>query len=607
VKKIALYFVGSDAQQIEAITRAVECIVAFGNRSMAWVFVVQPFMLKSIRQNFSITYIPTNRFVPSRFSTTVMVSNVFKDTHRTLWYETALAFLCDKFKIKIKESALEAVSDSPMNREKEISLCFTSVFNPCDGYGSSAEALAVAMARLDKQMHWDAFESFPDSIRLASKDGLRLVKESQRQQSMTIREYLLYYTPNGWNKAPKSRIARAKGLRLGLMTMFETTQLPSNWPKKINSHFDYVVVPAEFNKTVFEDSGVRIPIKVSPLGVDPERWPLLKRSLTKDRPFRFLLYSNTRWDCPRKNADLTLQAFRTAFPKDKNVELIIKTSFGGNVPRLRPNEKIIDGRLSQPKMLSLLQNVDCLVFASSGEGFGLPPREAMSTGLPVILCKWSALEDICIRGVSYWVNPKGLQDARIPGWLQAENNGSEVFGQFAEIDVPALAQKMRQVYREQDKAHKVGLAAAKWIRENNTYNQAAKSLLNITVPDRLVILEETKPILKGENYMKIEIIKITKRSSKRYIYFKVTNDSGKVYASDNKLHVRFSRAVGKNGKEASDPSYGLYELPKELKVGEVVEGRLTVDLKKTGSFVGQLGLVTEMVRWWDTKEVDLTA
>ena len=51
-------------------------------------------------------------------------------------------------------------------------------------------------------------------------------------------------------------------------TMLETTGIPKEWVKQCNM-MEEVWVPSHFNEETFRDSGVKVPIHVIPLGIDP--------------------------------------------------------------------------------------------------------------------------------------------------------------------------------------------------------------------------------------------------------------------------------------------------------------------------------------------------
>lgn len=71
---------------------------------------------------------------------------------------------------------------------------------------------------------------------------------------------------------------------------------------------------------------------------------------------------------------------------DKSIEKIKIELQNSNLQ----NVKIINNKLDRNEYVELLQNASCYVSPSKGEGFALPPREALAIGLPVILTDCAA-------------------------------------------------------------------------------------------------------------------------------------------------------------------------------------------------------------------------
>ncbi|WP_425073754.1 glycosyltransferase family 4 protein [Sagittula sp. S175] len=100
----------------------------------------------------------------------------------------------------------------------------------------------------------------------------------------------------------------------------------------------------------------------------------------------------------RKNPLGLIQAFRSAFPPDAAVEMVIKTSFGSKFPEqiaaLHEAAKghrirIVDELWSYDKVLELTQVADAYVSLHRSEGLGLTMAEAMLSGIPVIATAYS--------------------------------------------------------------------------------------------------------------------------------------------------------------------------------------------------------------------------
>ena len=339
-------------------------------------------------------------------------------------------------------------------------------FIPCDGYGSAIEGMLLTLDRLGVAVSF--VPTLTDVTHLASPR----TRELALVRNFLHKDYVLFHTPT-----VTEAYLRMKTARKSIYTMWEATQPPSSWPPMINKHFGQLLVPSVFCQEVFRASGVKIPISVVPLGVSPERWPLLRR--TRRRPFTFLLLANARWENPRKNYPMVLGAFKKAFGAKKDIRLILKISCGSEkgLPPLPENIEVIDARLTHEEVLRLMHRADCFLYPTTGEGYGLPPREAMCTGLPVIVTDWGALKEIGGEKTYYRVRTT-LQQACFPDPnLVAANGGSTFFGEFAKVDEDHLIETMVYVYNHQEEALAAGLRASEWVRSNETYDISARSFL----------------------------------------------------------------------------------------------------------------------------------
>jgi glycosyltransferase involved in cell wall biosynthesis len=64
------------------------------------------------------------------------------------------------------------------------------------------------------------------------------------------------------------------------------------------------------------------------------------------------------------------------------------------LPKKIRDDIILPGYVSQEKYVELLQNADALFFCTRYEGFGLPPLEAMATGVPVVASNRTSIPEI---------------------------------------------------------------------------------------------------------------------------------------------------------------------------------------------------------------------
>eukprot|EP01090_Pellita_catalonica_P001320 TRINITY_DN11024_c0_g1_i1.p1 TRINITY_DN11024_c0_g1~~TRINITY_DN11024_c0_g1_i1.p1 ORF type:complete len:219 (-),score=30.90 TRINITY_DN11024_c0_g1_i1:398-1054(-) len=196
-----------------------------------------------------------------------------------------------------------------------------------------------------------------------------------------------------------------------------------------------------------------------------------------------MLFADGYWTNHRKNYELVYSAFTHEFSPDENVELYLKLT--ENSPELvdiersaPPNVKFFRGRISQKKLLTLLRKAHCLVFPSHGEGFGLPPREAMSTGMPVILAGFAGLRPIAKEAFAFplawhYQNASGYDSLKI--WNRESND----FGQWAGIDESDLRKRMREAMTSPQKTILKGKRAAKYVRKHEIYDLTVAKIESI--------------------------------------------------------------------------------------------------------------------------------
>jgi alpha-1,3-rhamnosyl/mannosyltransferase len=144
-------------------------------------------------------------------------------------------------------------------------------------------------------------------------------------------------------------------------------------------------------------------IDVTPYGVD-ERFspgpasPDVLRDLGVPRPY--LLTVGTLQ--PRKNLDAALSAFERLADAGAEHHLVVVGARGwaddalvARFQRSRFHSRIhLAGRVGDDSLVTLYRGADCFLFPSRGEGFGLPPLEAMACGTPVVASRASSIPEV---------------------------------------------------------------------------------------------------------------------------------------------------------------------------------------------------------------------
>ena len=247
-------------------------------------------------------------------------------------------------------------------------------------------------------------------------------------------------------------------------TMVENTRMGEGWTEVCN-RMNAMFVPTEFVKQVFEESGVKIPIMVVRQGIDTKRFPYIDRPLHRE-PYTFGIIS---FMDDRKNWKDLYSAFSSEFGPEENVRLIIKNAnptWGAIVPK-DPRVKIVHQQLTFSQLTKFYETLDCFVFPSHAEGSGLPPREAMATGLPTILTNFSGLTEVCGVKYNYPIDPVAID-------CPDERGDPSQPGFWARLDVAEIMYWMRYVYEHQEEAKEKGRIASEFIHREFNWDRCAQ-------------------------------------------------------------------------------------------------------------------------------------
>ena len=195
------------------------------------------------------------------------------------------------------------------------------------------------------------------------------------------------------------------------MTVWETNVIPHHWRDLLNL-MDSIIVPTNWNRKIFTDCGVSVPIHVLP---HMSEFNGLIDSRLGRTSRKFVFYSIADWT-NRKTPNFTIEAFVKAFTHQDDVKLILKTSrldycdsrkfrlpwmkryhrtkstFEKLLNNLYPRHKsgypeidLIDRKISPQEIQALHQNSDCFISLCRAEGWGLPAYEAGWYGNPVVM------------------------------------------------------------------------------------------------------------------------------------------------------------------------------------------------------------------------------
>ncbi len=228
----------------------------------------------------------------------------------------------------------------------------------------------------------------------------------------------------------------------------ETTAIPKRWVDVCN-RFDLLVVPSEFCKSAFENSGVSQPIMVVQHGLEPEYHA--RKTKKHDDVFYFYNTFNGRLFPERKGCADLIECFSRAFSNRDDVRLKLRTEPTDRVLESIKQfhaeqliEIVIPGSENTDTFAALYSDVHCTVHPSRGEGFGLIPFQSIACETPVIAP--------CHSGMTEYLNNANalLVDFHEPCHAKGVYYGT---GRYWPVDKEDLVKKMLMMVDQWDEEY----------------------------------------------------------------------------------------------------------------------------------------------------------
>lgn len=253
---------------------------------------------------------------------------------------------------------------------------------------------------------------------------------------------------------------------------FETFQPPQSWINHLNQ-MDAVICPSNFNYNIFAHAGVKRPLYYIPHAIDGRKWNNLIKPSKKYDVFTFLFVGTWRI---RKGWKQLMHAWIEEFSDKDNVQLLIHTDKAEkarkditNIEKEIKNKshaKILveDNVISDDNLPAFMKSSDCLISTSLGEGFGLPPAQAMALNIPVIVVNFGGCKDYANKDTAKLIEPAGFISYdcidNIPQFRNCK---------WPRITTNNIREALRSVYSDYQSAQERADKAYKNIHQNFTY------------------------------------------------------------------------------------------------------------------------------------------
>jgi len=265
------------------------------------------------------------------------------------------------------------------------------------------------------------------------------------------------------------------------MSTFETFDPPQDWISKMN-RVRMCIFPSDFNLKTFRRSGLTSESIKIPHCFNPQIWHNNVCKLDKHEKFSFLCVGTWR---QRKNWKNLIKGFLDNFNNKDNVQLVIKTDKTSlcnqeikKIKHLLSSSRrdwadiVVEARVfDEIGMSRFIKSHDCLISPSLGEGFCLPPMQAMALGVPVIVsnvggCSEYARDDRCTM-----IEPHGYEIIKVIDNLPQFKNKK-----WARITEEGIHSAMKQVLENKNESANKAELANKFVNNNFTYDIIGKLL-----------------------------------------------------------------------------------------------------------------------------------
>lgn len=270
-----------------------------------------------------------------------------------------------------------------------------------------------------------------------------------------------------------------------LFTLWETSKLKPEVVKHINDNVEVVITPSIWNYEVFDKSGIKVPLFLSPLGVDTNLFVPHHEEFPKTDIITFGTAARMQHGGVRKGVYHVVEAFKKAFPFDDNVRLRIKAFPDCPLPDSFYDSRIevLKAYLDDESLVLWYRSLNAFVSGSCSEGWGLHQQEAMCCGVPVVGANYG--------GVNMFFNPPdngyavSYDEVEVPeSTLEGKFEGYFNSGKWASLSTQSLVANMQMIKNNPVGAYRKGIVArdcASGYGEQNMVDSFEETLKDIGV------------------------------------------------------------------------------------------------------------------------------
>ncbi len=277
------------------------------------------------------------------------------------------------------------------------------------------------------------------------------------------------------------------GKRTVYFTMWESTRLPNGGANCLN-RAECIIVPSRWNAECLKLSGVKAPIKLVPLGINTDVFKFAPMNM--HGPCVFGAAGRMAHGGIRKGINQVIEAFLTAFPRQKDVRLHVKGFPDCEIMKVSdPRVQVVQECLTEERLARWFAGLTCFVSAARGEGWGLMQQQALACGRPIISVRYGGVAEFFDPSMGY---PLAFSIKPAAGHYSG-------CGDWAEPDHKHLISLMRRVYRDRKEARSLGAAGARSVA-HLAWKSSNRALFDVLCELGMIV-----PSIKQNEVMKSQV------------------------------------------------------------------------------------------------------
>lgn len=378
-------------------------------------------------------------------------SEIYKDCYLDSSYKWAIA---DKnAAIELMRKRYKGVKSKVINvKNNDLSILYIGQYGT-SGYATAAKQYVADYVMRNIPIRWEPL--YFDESKLDNNYVNILAKSAINKKIDNYNTVILHCTPDLWPQY----IEKHKDKKIIGYTVWETNILKPEWIDYINLVSE-VWCPSTYNKEVFENSGVTVPVKVVPHLFFRNTLPDKSNINIRGAIDGYYTFYNVSEYNERKNIKELLEVYCQTFTSKDRVQLILKTHYkdylAANIVYCKQEiDKIISkypdhahivvlyDNLDETDLLNLHAYGDCYITLTRSEGFGLTIFDAYNYGKQVIATGYSGYIDFLGKDYKGLINYELIN---VDGMSSFNNNYNHSGQSWAQPDLEHTKLLMKKYY-----------------------------------------------------------------------------------------------------------------------------------------------------------------